>query len=209
MRLCSASTPKGLQASCRPTIWTRAWPPRASTCSSATRRSAREQIGGTNGDWQWIANAFEWADEACPNAILILNDYNIVEWSGDNQHFIDIVNTIQAAGAPIDAVGSQSHGLSNAASASNLINLATKLHDDTGLPLYITEYDIDLNDDAAQLARYQAHFPFFLETEWIHGITVWGWIFGSTWVPNSGLIRNGTPRPAMIWLMEELGRPAP
>jgi endo-1,4-beta-xylanase len=119
------------------------------------------------------------------------------------------VTTIQAAGAPIDSVGSQSHGRSTQASANTLINLATKLHDDTGLPLYITEYDIDLNDDAAQLARYQAHFPFFLETEWIHGITVWGWIFGSTWVPNSGLIRNGTPRPAMTWLMEQLGRPAP
>ena len=75
-------------------------------------------------------------------------------------------------------------------------SLATKLHDETGLPLYITEYDIDLNDDNAQLQKYQDHMPFFLETEWIRGITVWGWIHGSTWVPNSGLIRNGTPRPA-------------
>lgn len=31
--------------------------------------------GGTNGDWQWITNAFLWAREACPNAVLILNDY--------------------------------------------------------------------------------------------------------------------------------------
>ena len=165
--------------------------------------------GGTNGNWQWIVNAFTWAREACPNAILILNDYNNIEWADQNQHFIDIVKTVQAAGAPIDAVGAQAHGLSGGVSTDTMKSLITKLHMDTGLPVYITEYDIDQADDGAQLQRYQQHMPFFLETEWIHGITIWGWIHGSTWVPNSGLIRNGTPRPAMTWLMEELGRPAP
>jgi len=165
--------------------------------------------GGTNGDWKWIANAFVWAREACPDAILILNDYNNVEWQDQTQHFIDIVKAIQAAGAPIDAIGAQSHGLSNAGATDTMKRLMTKMHDDTGLPVYVTEYDINQSDDNAQLARYQEHIPFFMETEWIHGVTVWGWIYGSTWVASSGIIRDGTPRPAMTWLMEYLGRPAP
>jgi endo-1,4-beta-xylanase len=167
--------------------------------------------GGTNTTWQWIINAFNWAREACPNAILILNDYNNIEWPDQTQHFIDIANTIKAAGAPIDAVGAQSHGLSgNNPSTQTMKELITKLHTDTGLPVYVTEYDIDQSNDQAQLAKYQEHIPFFLETEWIHGITLWGWIYGSTWVDASGIIRqDGTPRPAMIWLMETLGRPAP
>jgi|GEM_PF-704658 len=166
--------------------------------------------GGTNGDWAWIANAFRWARESCPNAILILNDYNNIEWADQTQHFIDIVRTIQAAGAPIDAVGAQAHGLSGGGSSQNMQNLLTRLHEETGLPVYITEYDIDQANDADQLARYQQHIPFFLETEWIHGITVWGWIYGSTWVPASGLVRtDGTVRPAMTWLMETLERPVP
>ncbi len=165
--------------------------------------------GGTNGNWQWIVNAFNWAHEACPNAILILNDYNNIEYGDQNQHFIDIVNTIKSAGAPIDAVGAQAHALSGGVSTDTMKNLVTKLHEDTGLPVYITEYDIDQSDDSAQLDKYQQHMPFFLDTEWIHGITIWGWIYGSTWVPSSGLIRNGDPRPAMTWLMEQLGRPAP
>jgi GH35 family endo-1,4-beta-xylanase len=90
-----------------------------------------------------------------------------------------------------------------------MINLLTRLHDDTGLPVYITEYDINQNDDATQRARVEEQFRFFLDTEWIRGVTVWGWIFGRTWVASSGLIRNGTPRPAMVWLMDELGRPVP
>jgi len=166
--------------------------------------------GGTNGDWKWITNAFTWAREACPNAVLILNDYNNIEWSDQTNHFIDITKKVLNAGGPIDAVGAQAHGLSGGqVSADTMISLITRLHDETGLPVYVTEYDIDDNNDASQLAKFQAHMPFFLETEWIHGITVWGWINGKTWVPNSGLIRNGSPRSAMTWLMNELGRPVP
>jgi len=38
-----------------------------------------------------------------------------------------------------------------------------------------------------------------------------GWIYGQTWASaaNSGLIRNGAPRTAMTYLMEQLGRPTP
>jgi len=165
--------------------------------------------GGTNGNWLWIANAFRWAREACPNATLILNDYNNIEIANQNQHFIDIVKAIQAQGAPIDALGAQSHGLNGANSARTMIPLLTKLHEDTGLPVYITEYDINQADDATQLARFQEHFAFFLDTEWVQGVTIWGWILGRTWVANSGLVRNGAPRPAMVWLMQQLGRPVP
>jgi endo-1,4-beta-xylanase len=164
--------------------------------------------GGTDGDWQWIVNSFTWAREFCPNAILILNDFNNIEIANQNQHFIDIVRVLQERGAPIDAVGAQAHGLSGGNTA-NMISLLTKLHDDTGLPVYITEYDINQNDDATQRDRFEQHFSFFMDTEWIHGVTVWGWIFGRTWVQSSGLIRDGAPRPAMVWLMEELGRPVP
>ena len=164
--------------------------------------------GGTNGNWQWITNSFLWAREACPNAILILNDYNNVEWADQTQHFIDIANTIKSAGAPIDALGAQAHGLSGG-NTDTMIQLITQMHDDTGLPVYVTEYDIDLDDDNAQLDRYQQHFEFFLSTDWIPGITIWGWVYGSTWVPASGLIRNGNARPAFTWLMQQLGRPAP
>jgi len=169
--------------------------------------------GGTNGSWQWIINAFKWAREACgEDKILILNDYNNIEWTNDNQHFIDIVKTIQAAGAPIDAIGCQAHDLDpGKANTSTMKTLITKLHNDTGLPVYITEYDISTSDDNAQANIYKEQMPFFLETEWIKGVTIWGWIYGQTWslASESGLVRNGSPRPAMTYLMETLGRPVP
>lgn len=168
--------------------------------------------GGTNGDWQWITNSFIWSREYCPNSILIFNDYNNIEWPGENQHFIDITNTVLANGGPIDAVGAQAHDLDHmGVPTSTMKQLVAKLHDDTGLDVYITEYDPSTSDDARQLQFYQEHIPFFLETDYIKGVTIWGWIYGQTWnqAPESGLIRNGQPRPAMTWLMTTLSRPVP
>jgi GH35 family endo-1,4-beta-xylanase len=90
-------------------------------------------------------------------------------------------------------------------------SLMAKLNSETGLPVYITEYDISTTDDTAQLNKFKEHIPFFMSTDYIKGVTVWGWIYGKTWsqAPQSGLVRNGTARPAMTWLMQELGRPAP
>ncbi len=176
-----------------------------------TEPSYANAIGGGTADqsWTWIVNSFKWAHEYCPDAILILNDYNNIEYRDQSDHFIDIAKTVLAAGAPVHALGAQSHALSNGNSTAAMKEMLTKMHTETGLPVYITEYDIDLNDDTAQLNKYKEHFPFFMETEWIHGVTVWGWVYGRTWVDHSGLIRNGNARPAFTWLMEELERPAP
>ena len=36
----------------------------------------------------------------------------------------------------------------------------------------------------------------------VKGITIWGYVNGRTWIEGSGLIsENGTPRPAMTWLL--------
>jgi endo-1,4-beta-xylanase len=41
----------------------------------------------------------------------------------------------------------------------------------------------------------------------VKGITLWGYIVGSTWRNNTGIQQpNGTMRPAMTWLMDFLGR---
>ncbi len=162
--------------------------------------------GGTNSTWDWIANAFKWARAACPNAVLILNDYNNDELSGDVQHTSDIVAAIKKLGAPIDAVGCQTHGAANLA-ASTLKTNIDKLASNTGLPIYITEYDINQANDSTQEAKYQDHFTMFMSNNNIKGVTVWGYIVGSTWETNSGIMQSsGTMRPAMTWLMSFLGR---
>jgi endo-1,4-beta-xylanase len=163
---------------------------------------------GESGTYGWITKAFKLARQYCPNAVLIMNDYNNIEYGDQENHFIDIVKQIKAAGAPIDAVGCQAHAL-RTMSASNLQKNLDTMASQTGLPIYITEYDIGEANDATQLATYKAQFPIFRNTAAVKGVTIWGWINGRTWVANTGLVNGTTPRSAMTWLMGELGRPVP
>jgi endo-1,4-beta-xylanase len=163
-------------------------------------------LGGAGASgYDWIVQTFKWARQYCPKAILILNDYNTIEYANDNSHFIDIVNKIKAAGAPIDAIGAQAHDaykLSNATVQGFVDKLAA-----TGLPVYITEYDINLASDSDQQKVMSTQFPMFWNDKHVAGITLWGYLVGATWEANTGLLNtNGTPRPALSWLKDYLKR---
>ncbi len=126
--------------------------------------------------------------------------------SADNTRTIDIVNRIKAAGAPIDAVGAQGHAAYQVATAT-VKGFIDKITQQTGLPVYITEYDINVANDTQQKNIMQEQMTMFWNDANVKGITVWGYIVGLTWKPNTGLQQsNGTMRPAMTWLMTFLGR---
>ena len=40
------------------------------------------------------------------------------------------------------------------------------------------------------------------EADYCAGVTIWGYVYGATWVDHSGLYKNGVERPAMTWLKE-------
>jgi GH35 family endo-1,4-beta-xylanase len=53
----------------------------------------------------------------------------------------------------------------------------------------------------------QEQFPLFWKNEHIAGVTLWGYVVGATWRPNTGLMTNdGMQRPALKWLVEYLKR---
>ena len=67
------------------------------------------------------------------------------------------------------------------------------------MPMYSTEYDVGTEDDELQLKAYKEQIPYMWEADYCAGITLWGWIYGSTWTTdgNSGLIKNKVERPAL------------
>ncbi|GFE80127.1 hypothetical protein GCM10011487_21270 [Steroidobacter agaridevorans] len=150
----------------------------------------------------WIIRSFQLARQYCPNAVLILNDYNVLSW--DTDAFIRMATPAVNAGV-VDALGAQGHGLEgqSLSSIQNKLNQVAAL----GLPIYISEYDVARTNDQEQLQIMQTQFPLFYNHPSVAGITLWGYVVGSTWVNGSGLIQsNGTHRPAMTWLMNYLGR---
>jgi GH35 family endo-1,4-beta-xylanase len=150
----------------------------------------------------WIVRSFQLARQYCPKAVLILNDYTVLSW--DTNAFIQMATPAVNAGV-VDAIGAQAHGLEG----QSLSSIQSKLNQVAalGLPIYITEYDVARTNDQEQLQIMQSQFPLFYNSPSVAGITLWGYVVGSTWVNGSGLIQsNGTPRPAMTWLMNYLGR---
>ncbi len=161
-----------------------------------------EALGGTGRTgYDWLIKAFELAYERWPNAILIYNDFNTFQWNTDQ--YIDLVRTLRDAGAPIDAYGCQSHDLTDC-SLTNFKNSMTKIQSALKMPMYSTEYDIGTDDDNLQLQRYKEQIPYMWESDYVAGVTLWGYIHGKTWTTNgnSGIIKNGKDRPAMTWLRE-------
>ena len=161
---------------------------------------------GGSGDsgWDWVINAFRLAREAFPNASLVLNEYSIVNDPTTLNRYIGIINLLKAEGL-VDIVSEQAHGftvntMQAATLTANLNTLAA-----TGLPIMITEMDIDGADattanDATQLDRYQRLFPALWEHPAIMGITTWGYRPGM-WRPNGVLaLTDGTERSALAWL---------
>ena len=160
----------------------------------------KESLGGEGKTgYDWLIKAFELAHERFPNSILIYNDYN--SFQHDVDAYITLVQTLRDAGAPIDAYGNQSHDVNNI-SATNLASVMKKQQDALKMPMYITELDIDIADDAKQKKQYESIFPLMWEADYCAGVTIWGYIHGATWVDNSGIIKNGKDRPAMTWLRE-------
>lgn len=165
-------------------------------------RYISEALGGPGKTgYDWIIKAFEMASERWPDAILIYNDFNTFQWNTDQ--YIDLVRTLRDAGAPVDAYGCQSHDLTDC-NVTNFKNAMVKIQNALKMPMYSTEYDIGTGSDSQQLQRYKEQIPYMWEADYCAGITLWGYIYGRTWVTNgnSGIIKDGKDRPAMEWLRE-------
>jgi endo-1,4-beta-xylanase len=160
-----------------------------------------DALGGT-GDtgWDWVLNSFRLAREYFPNTPLMINEYNIINNNANSvSRYLEIIELLQAEDL-IDIIGFQAHAFSTRSPAdvlaANLERLAA-----TGLPIQVTEMDID-GPELTQLRDYQRKFPVFWEHESVMGVTLWGWKAGM-WREDQDAIlmeEDGTERLALRWL---------
>lgn len=180
--------------------------------------------GDNNGDYTFVTTAFKMARERWPKAILIYNDYNTVQWNKDQG--IQLIQTIKKNGAPVDGYGLQAHdmmsqgggaggtgGGGSCLSINTLKSTIEEIWNKTQIPLFISEYDIASTDDNVQKQCYQEQISYFMENEHVAGITIWGYIYGNTWLDCngtargcSGIIKDGKDRAAMTWLKDYLSK---
>jgi endo-1,4-beta-xylanase len=161
-----------------------------------------DALGGAGATgWDWVITSFEMARQYFPNAKLELNEFSVENDGNAMARYIEIVHLLQARGL-IDAVGVQGHAFStrNTPAATLIANIDRLAG--TGLPIYITELDVDGLSDEVQSVEYQRVFPVFWEHPAIRGVTLWGFRIGH-WRTAQGaylVLDNGAEREAMVWL---------
>lgn len=158
-----------------------------------------EALGGAGvTGWDWVLNAFTLAREYFPDSELLLNDYQIIVFEPFTLDYLEIIELLQAEGL-IDGIGEQGHFLERAdldEVASNLELLAA-----TGLPIYISELDVDFADDIRQANVFRDLFQLFWEHPSVLGVTHWGHLQGSMWRTNAYLVlQDKSERLSLAWL---------
>ncbi|TGE23898.1 T9SS type A sorting domain-containing protein [Hymenobacter aquaticus] len=166
-------------------------------------------LGGSGATgWDWIIKSFQLARQYFPvSTKLMMNDYSVENTSASAQRYLDIVNLLKARNL-LDVVGIQGHAFSTRPTPAATLTANLNLLASAGLPLYITELDIDgVNtagqlDDQVQLAEYQRVFPVFWEHPAVKGVTMWGYRPGHWRTAQGAQLVNddNTERTALVWL---------
>ena len=182
----------------------------------------RPGIGLANKDTAYIEQAFRWAHEADPHALLF---YNEAEGEGLNlksDAIYAMVKDFRRHRVPIDGVGLQMHisqlDVDTDAIAANIARLG-KL----GLQVHITEFDVSLplgsdgqatkNDLVRQAEVYRGVVRACLETSACTAIQTWGFTDKYSWIGSHShgtrgaalpLDRSYKPKPAYDAMLEEV-----
>jgi GH35 family endo-1,4-beta-xylanase len=169
-----------------------------------TPNAFRDALGGTGTTgYDWVIRSFEMARLYFPKAKLHINEFNTVILGQFTDNYLTLIRLLQDRNL-VDGIGEQGHFLERSDLAvvkANLDKLAA-----TGLPIYITELDLNFADDARQANVMRDLFTVFWTHPSVAGVTHWGFRQGAVWQPNTYLVRNdGTTRPALDWITCYIG----
>jgi endo-1,4-beta-xylanase len=158
----------------------------------------RAGLPGGSTRWGWVIWCYRLARQDFPHTRLLLNDYNILNSPPTARIYASLVRRLKSLRL-IDGVGCQAHGLEH--TSDRTIRQCLRIIESTGVPVYISEFDLNWKSSARQLAEMQRQFPIFWLDRHVAGITFWDFLQGHTWLPHSYLLlSNGQPRPALRWL---------
>lgn len=144
---------------------------------------------------------FAVARQADPAARLFINDYDILA-SGNRldtahqRHFHDAIRGLLDAGAPLGGIGMQGHFGGTPTDPERLWIILDRFAA-FGLPIKVTELDIEVGDDALHADYLRDFIIACLAHPQVSGILQWGFWEGRHWKPHAALLRRDfTPRPA-------------
>ncbi len=141
-----------------------------------------------------LVDAFRWAHEADPGAVLFLNDYNAEGVNEKTDAYYALAQELLAAGAPLGGFGAQGH-------LSLQYGFDTSMQENferfaaLGLQVAVTEADVRIpllagetgptpEQVATQAERYDGMLQACLNVKACSSFTVWGFPDANSWVPD-------------------------
>lgn len=139
---------------------------------------------------QAIADAFRWAHEADPDALLFLNDYGVERVGRKSDAYLDLARRLLDDGVPVHGFGVQGH-LTTTGPAPHDLAENLRRFEDLGLVTAVTELDVRApvadgpTDDALleQAERFRDVVAACLDVESCTSVTFWGVSDAHSWVP--------------------------
>jgi endo-1,4-beta-xylanase len=150
-----------------------------------------------------MAEWFKIARQADPTAKLYLNETSVPTSPPPDERYTVLYNQakmIQDRGGPIDGVGMQAHFGQNVQPPVQLLKVYDRFAT-LGLPVRITELDIDIADETLQADYYRDFLTASFSHPNINGILIWGFWENAHWRPQAAMYRKDwSPRPiAGVW----------
>lgn len=164
----------------------------------------------------FVDDAFRWAHEADPDAVLYYNDYGAEGMGAKSEFVYQLVKGLKSRGVPIHGVGLQCHfSLSDypgrQAIQQNIDRLAA-----IGLAVYVTELDVKIEGDVTderlrrQAGIYRDMIDLCLANRSCKSMTLWGFNDAQSWIDEKHaptiMNRDYSPKPAFYELKNALSR---
>lgn len=135
---------------------------------------------------------FKAARAALPEGDLYLNDYanhDLVADKGHSEHFFRTAKYLLEKGAPLTGLGLQGH-IGGQPNPPERVLATLEAYATLGLPIRITEFDIDTDDEELQ-ADYTRDFLILAYSHpSVVGVQHWGFWAGRHWRPRAALFRH-------------------
>lgn len=150
-----------------------------------------------------VVEWFRLARQLDPDAQLFINEYgmlNGLQSPMNIRNYLEIIHELRSKGAPVDAIGIQGHVGRQPRNPEEVLS-DLDLFMETGLPVQITEFDINTPDEELQ-ADYTRDFLIACYSHPIvTGVTLWGFWESQHWKPDAGMFRKDwTAKPnAAAW----------
>jgi endo-1,4-beta-xylanase len=150
--------------------------------------SANKRLSNVLGEDEMAAQ-FKRAKQLEPSAKLFLNDYGNLGEGALDVEFKRIIARMIALRAPLEGIGLQAHFGTKLTPPTDLLARLTSFGQ-FGLPLAITEFDVDLNNEQLQADYLRDFLTIAFSSPNVNSFLMWGFWEGSHWIPNAALYRQ-------------------